>query len=222
MDDSQSVVGEVLDKLQRPVPDLQTLLALLSGPLACLGLLPPQFRRYNSTPLPDRSLDVHKHIPSIQRALLNHVLPTWDTSLVEVHATPLVEQYFCPDSFSFASDVAGHVANLAYSTILSQSLTSHAIHLLNRLTAEYPVDRLHSAIFYGNQTKEIRWEDCVRNIVAIPAKVANALGERGDVPPLLEHGIYFNNVSVRCECLVAALATQPSKGGFLDLHTPAQ
>jgi len=222
MDDGQSVAGEVLDKLQRPVPDLQTLLALLSGPLACLCLLPPQFRRYNTTPLPDRSVNVHKHISSIQRALLHHVLPIWDTSLAEAQATPLVEQYFCPDSFSFASDVAGLVANLAYSTILSQSLTSHAIHLLNRLTAEYPVDRLHSVIFRGNQTKEIRWEDCVRNIVTTPTRVANALGERGDVPPLLEHGIYFNNVSVRCECLIAGLATKPSKGASPNLYTLMQ
>lgn len=213
--DNASVnVREVINQLQAPVSDIQTLLALLSGPLDCLGLLPPQFRRYNVQPLPYGAVTVSRHIPLLQRALLEHVAPTWDTAIVEENATPLLEQYLCPDSFSFASSAAGDVALLAYSTIMTiQPLTEYAIRVLARLSVEYPVDRLYPAVFPGGGTtsrRELGWEDCVRNLAMVPGKVANAVGGKG--PPALEHGTYFNNFCVRCECLISSLSIKPSKG----------
>ncbi|GLB35344.1 putative telomere length regulation protein [Lyophyllum shimeji] len=210
MEDAQAQVRDVIDALQRPVPDLPTLLVLLSAPLDSLGLLPPQFRRYNTTPLPRGSVGVHKHIPSFQRVLLEHIAPTWDTILAEENATPLLDQYFCPDSFSYASPVAGDVALLAYSTITAQALTTYAIYLLTRLASEYPIDRLHSAVFSWNSeqpsNRMVVWEDCVRSVMAVPAKVSNAIAGAGDVPPLLEHGTYYNNVCVRTESLISVLS----------------
>lgn len=220
MDDPQAQARDVVQQLQSPISDLSSLLALLSGPLDCLGLLPPQFRRYNANPLPSGSISLPKHVPLLQRALLEHIAPVWDTSMAEANATLLLEQYFCPDSFSFASSVSGDVTLLAYSTILSLPLTSFSAHLLARLSAEYPVDRLHSAVFshHDDSTKEsLAWEDYVRNIAAVPAKVANAFGATGEIPPALEHATYFNSVSRRCESLVASLADQSVDGGTPSL-----
>jgi telomere length regulation protein len=206
-------VEDIISRLQTPLPDISTTLALLCSPLDCINLLPPQFRRYNVQPLPSGAVVISRHLPALQRAILQHIGPTWESALAEKDATLLLEQYFCPDTFSFASAAAGDVTLLAYSTILSLPLTEYSIRLLVRLSQEYPIDRLHSAVFSPNHERSAKqtvgWEDCVRNIAAVPAKVANALGGKRPVPPQLEHGVYFSNVCKRCECTIAALPPSP-------------
>ncbi|KAF8232355.1 telomeric DNA binding protein [Tricholoma matsutake] len=211
--DNSTVVRDVIDRLQRPISDLPTLLALLSGPLDRLGSLPPQFRRYNREPLLTDSVDVLNHISSLQRTLLDYIAPTWDTVLLEKDAIVLLEQYFCPDNLSFGSPTAANVVLLAYGSILSQSLTKYGIDMLDRMTTEYPVDRLHPAFFSHNDRETpskgiLGWEDYVRNIVMIPAKVANAIAGKADISSSLEHGSYFNNLCLRCESLMFMLSTE--------------
>lgn len=217
LDHALTQIRDVIDRLQRPIPDLPALLALLSSPLGCLGLLPPQFRHHNTEPLPDRSVIIAKHIPAIQRALLEHIAPTWDTVLKEKHAMLLLEQYFCPDSFSYASQPAGDIVLIAYSTVMSQSPTEFAIKMLARLATEYPLDRMYAAVFGARRDQEpkrmLQWEDCVRDVTAVPGKVANALAGKG-VPSVLEHGMYFNDLCVRCERLIASLSIQRDRGTF--------
>jgi len=214
-----SVIRDVIDRLQRPIPDLPTLLALLSGPLDCLGLLPPQLRIYNREPLPSGSVDVFNHISYLQRALLDYIAPTWDVSLQEEGEIVLLDQYFCPDSYSCASSTAENVVLIAYASILSQPLTKYGIALLARISKEYHVDRLH-ATFFAQQGREsppssmLGWEDYVRNIVMVPAKVANALAGNADVPPSLEHGLYFNNLCLQCECLLSSLSKGRNGASF--------
>ncbi|KAJ7109184.1 telomere length regulation protein-domain-containing protein [Mycena epipterygia] len=198
---------EVIKRLQTALSDLSTVLALLCGPLDCIGLLPPQFRRYNSEPLPSGAVNISRHVPALQREILLHIGPTWESALTEKDAAPLLEQYFCPDAFSFATPVAGDVTLLAYSTILSLPLTEYSIRLLVRLSERYPIDRLHSAVFSreSNAKQALGWEDCVRNIAAVPARVANSL-QGNEIPPQLQHGLYFNAVCKRCECAIASLS----------------
>ncbi|EED77660.1 predicted protein [Postia placenta Mad-698-R] len=59
--------------------------------------------------------------------------------------------------------------------------------------------------------QETSWEDCVRNLAAIPAKVANALGGKADVPVELQQGTYFHGLSIRCERLIDTLAADSSR-----------
>ncbi|KAJ7694168.1 telomere length regulation protein-domain-containing protein [Mycena rosella] len=209
-DRGASQVEEIISRLQTALSDLSTVLGLLCGPLECIGLLPPQFRRYNAEPLPPGAVNISRHIPAFQREILQHIGPTWESTLAEKEAAALLEQYFCPDAFSFASPVAGDVTLLAYSTLLSLPLTEYSIRLLVRLSERYPIDRLHSAVFSreNNAKQTLGWEDCVRNIAAVPARVANSL--RGDKVPLqLEHGFYFGAVCKRCECAIASLSPSP-------------
>ncbi|KAJ7470566.1 telomere length regulation protein-domain-containing protein [Mycena latifolia] len=203
-------VEEVISRLQTALSDLSTVLALLCGPLDCIGLLPPQFRRYNIEPLPSGAVNISRHVPAFQREILQHIGPTWESALTEKGAAPLLEQYFCPDAFSFASPVAGDVTLLAYSTILSTPLTEYSIRLLVKLSERYPVDRLHAAVFSSEHSAKhiLEWEDCVRNIAAVPARVANSL-QGNKIPPQLEHGFYFSAVCKRCECAIAALPPSP-------------
>jgi telomere length regulation protein len=208
-------VRDVITRLQSPIPDLPTLLSLLCGPLSSLNLLPPQFRKYNNDPLHEGVLNSTRHIPPLQRALLEYVIPTWEATLVVEKQTLFLTQYFCPEPY--ASPGAGDIALLAYSSILSLPLTEYSINLLARLSTEYPVDRLHAAIFSSRnmdsvQKQSVTWEDCLRNVAAVPGKVANAAGGTTRIPPELEQRKYFDNVSLRCELLIFTLSPAPTQG----------
>ncbi|KAJ7063112.1 telomere length regulation protein-domain-containing protein [Mycena amicta] len=204
---------EIIAQLQTQISDPDTLLRLLAPPLACISLLPPQFVRYNVHPLPHTAVNISRHIPSFQREILRHIGPTWEPALAEKGLAALLDQYLCPDIFSFASPTAGEVTLLAYSTIMSLPFTEYSLRALVRLSERYPIDRLYVAVFArdGQDAKRMRrWEDCVRNIAAIPSRVSNAL--RGDgVPPSLEHGPYFSNICKRTECAIAALSASPAE-----------
>lgn len=210
-------IREIINCLQSPIADSTALLRLLSTPLARIGLLPPRFRQYDDPSSCSGDFDAPRHIPLLQRAILQHVIPAWEPVLMQEDAYTLVEQYFCPDSISFTSPASGQVAVHAYSTILALPLTESAIRLLAKLSKAYPIDVLHSAVFLERSKglsgkQDITWEDCVRNIAAVPAKVANALRGKDDIPPELEYGTYFNGVSVRCEYLISTLSASRSRG----------
>ncbi|KAG0705158.1 telomere length regulation protein-domain-containing protein, partial [Suillus ampliporus] len=204
----------VVDSLQSPISDLQILLSLLCRPLDSVGLLPPQWRRFNLEPIQGpRALDIAKAFPPLQRALIEHVLPTWSTVLADEGHLPLADQYFCPDAFAFALSAAGDVVLCAYSTLLSSVLTEESIRLLAKLSTQYPVDRLHTAAFAGNDSsarKSVRWDDSLRNVSAVPLKAANAV-EMRDLPPELELATYFNSLSTGTERLVFTLSRSPSQ-----------
>ncbi|OSD02819.1 hypothetical protein PYCCODRAFT_1435097 [Trametes coccinea BRFM310] len=209
-------IQEVISRLQSPIPDLPTLLALLTAPLASIGLLPPRFTGYNTSPISHEALQVPRHAPLLQRALLENVLPTWEAVLIQEHAYELIEQYFCPDAISFASPSARQLALYAYSTILSTAMQDYSLRLLAKLVKGYPIDVLYGILFSQSSDgslgrHSITWEDCVRDVVAIPAKAANFSGERRDLPAVLEHGPYFTDVSKRVEQLIFRIRNERSQ-----------
>lgn len=217
--ESEEGVHDLISQLQTPIPDLSTLLSLLCSPLLALNLLPPQFRSsFTILPLPTHSeFNLPKHIPAIQRVILEQVAPAWEPTLIEQKKDLVLSQYFCPDIFVSNSKEAGEVTLLAYGTILSSRLTSFSIQLLARLTVEYPIDRLHRAIFVDRTASDLEqqtvtWEDCLRNIFSVPAKVANAASGDRQIPTELQHGAYFNHVSKRTEFLIWTLSQKPAKG----------
>jgi telomere length regulation protein len=70
------------------------------------------------------------------------------------------------------------------------------------------------------QKQSVTWEDCLRNVVAVAAKVANAAGRDTLIPPELEQGAYFNNVSLRCEYLIFTLSAAPTQGAPISSRDP--
>ncbi|KAI0085456.1 telomere length regulation protein-domain-containing protein [Irpex rosettiformis] len=222
LETTYSQIREVISRLQSPVQDLPTLLRLLAPPLAALNILPPRFLKYNTESLSQQNISRPRHLPPLQRALLEQVLPTWEHVLDQNDAFDIVLQYFSPDSFAFGNAVAKDIAFYAYSTILSSPITMHSVRLLTHLTRSYTIDVLWSTIISGKHTKSekhaVTWEDCVRNICAVPAKVANALGPRGEIPQTLEYGTYFNNLSRRLWFLVSSLSTKSSQDELAALN----
>ncbi|KAI0747877.1 telomeric DNA binding protein [Daedaleopsis nitida] len=200
-------IRDTIARLQSSIQDLETLLPLLAAPLACLGLLPPRFGQYNISPLSSGQVDCARHIPLLQRALLEHIIPTWESILRQEHKYDLIEQYFCPDVISFASPAAGQVALYAYSTILSLQLRDASVSLLARLCKAYPIEVLHSVLYpstgrtVASPRHSVSWEDCVRNLIAIPTKVANYT-EGKSTSHVLEYGTYFADMCMRTEILI--------------------
>ncbi|KAG6337216.1 hypothetical protein ID866_1888 [Astraeus odoratus] len=204
-----STLEDVIDKLQEPIIDAQSLLRLLCLPLEAARLLPPQFRRFN--PLlrvnTETTIDIDKVFPVLQRILLETILPTWEVILEEEGCTPLVQQYFCPDAFLSASATAGVVALCAYSTILALPMHPRSVELLLRLVKEYPIDRLYATILAVPDAaqRSVEWGDCLQNIFAVPNKVANAFAGR-DMPSQLAMPDYLNDLSLRSEYLLHCLS----------------
>ncbi|TFK72508.1 hypothetical protein BDN72DRAFT_792148 [Pluteus cervinus] len=221
VDDSvHDMIRSLIDRLKHPIPDLSLLLTLLTGPLDILGLLPPRFARHNTQPLSLALADLLKHIPSFQDAILEHIVPTWDGVLSEGDQLSLVEQYFCPDAFSFANPNTGEIVLFAYSTILSRPLTDFSIGLLARLSSEYSIDKLYTIAHSGHgisgAKRNAKWEDCVRDVMAVPTRVANAL-EGKKSPATLEYGRYMNAVCARCECLLYDLSKKKARDSIQPL-----
>lgn len=211
-----ATLHDVASQLQTRIAKYQTLLPLLCLPLTRVNLLPPQFRRFNSLPSEDVRIDIAKVFPPIQRALLESILPTWETVLEEEGCSALTQQYFCPDAFSNASAPAGEVALCAYSTILSLPLHQRCVDLLLRLAKEYPIDRLFHAVctIHDPARRSVSWDDCLRNTFAVPAKIANAF--RGqDIPADLDLPDYYNNLSIRTELLIYLLSRHGFPGQYL-------
>jgi telomere length regulation protein len=217
-DDTRKQVRDVINRLQSPVPNLPTLLALISSLLDCIGLLPPHYVRYNTAPLHSAAFNIPRHLPPLQRALLEHVIPAWEPDLSREKLMPLVEQWFIPDTFSFATPAAGEVTVHAYRSILSLSFTPYSMDLLTRLTKAYPVDRLHTSVFShlnkdsSSRQTTLAWEDVVKSILSVPARVANSLEGKGEPPKGLEQGPYFADLCVRCEALLCKLSQERTEG----------
>ena len=212
--DASSQIQDLVNRLKSPISDLPTLLSLLAAPLDCLSLLPPRFYQCKTITLPRDVFRISRHVPLIQRALLEHVMPNWKPALDEANMMAIIDQYFVPDLFMNATPSAGQISMHAYSTVLSLPFNEYSLSLLARLSTSYPIDRLYMSIYgtSSNAHTEYLWEDTVRNILSVPAKVANALEGR-NIPSELEQGQYFRNLSIRTEMLLYMHAERNATGG---------
>lgn len=211
------IPADLFTVLREPILELPTLLGILAAPLDSLGLLKPSWRNYKQTSLEPGSLQFQRHVPVLQQLILTHIAPTWSDVLAEDSLSDFLLQFFCPDIFSFTLPVAGDIAVLAYSTILSIPLTETSIDILDRLTLHYPIDRLHKSIFESDASppkRQANWTDYLRNFTMVPDKVSNALGARKQPPLHLGHSHYFEHASIRTEMLIEALSADYSNGEF--------
>lgn len=215
---AQDDVKQILDSLQSPIPDLETLLSLLARPLESVGLLQTRFQKYVSEKLPKGSFSIPKHLPVIQRALLQNILPSWDSALREENVLEIAEQYLCPTPSS--SQNAIRTALEAYTTILSTPFSSFSIRCLSHLTSSYHIKVLFDCVFDSNppDIAAIRWEDCARSVVSLPTKVANFCEHKHSVPENLQYGIYVANLCSNTEGMIWTLSSpgSNSQGKFAD------
>ena len=220
LDSTHAQIRDVIHRLQSPVQDLPSLYALLVAPLGNLGFLPPQFYNHQSSAVLVNAISIPKQIPPLQRALLEHIVPVWGHTLDQENSFALIQQYFAPDLFFSGNANARQIAVYAYSTILSLPLTEHSVRLLVQLSKLYPVDVLWDTLIHakrkaGSGKWSVTWEDCVRDVCAVPAKVANFFGAQhrsSTIPPELEPAAYLNRVCTRLDAVVSSLTSKPSEG----------
>lgn len=172
---------ECLSQLQGPIHELQTLTNLLASSLAAYGILHPRHQLFVETSIPlSRNQKAVRLIPQFQLAILEQVLPNWEQTLEENDLVPLVQQWFCPVSSSseYATDVARH----ALSSILSVPLRQSTVAILEHLLYHYPLSSIYSHFFPVTGALSIvaiDWDEYLKDILSLPAKVANASGSGG-------------------------------------------
>lgn len=204
-------VKQILDSLQSPIPDLETLLNLLARPLDSIGLLQTRFQKYVSEKLPKGSFSIPKHLPVIQRALLQNILPSWDDALHEENALDIAGGFLCPMPSSSQNAIL--TALEAYTTILSTPFNTFSIRYLSELTRSYHIQLLFDGVFDSNSPDiaSIRWEDCVRAAISLPTKVANFCGYEHSVPGNLQYDTYVSNLCSHTEEIIWRLSSPGSK-----------
>lgn len=216
---SHDDIAVILRALHTPIHELQELLSLLIAPLQAIALLPPAYENHN-VKLLCSSINIPNHIPLIQHVLIEKIVPAWEFALRESGNSQLLEQYFCPVCVNEDVPAAAEVVTLAYSTIISHPLVNFSAHLLQCLSANYPMVKILKMIFQRFSMKqEVIWEDYVRNSLSIPTRIANSVGVRGYVPPSLESASYLQTVCVQCEQLIA-YASSWDMNGMLMVSSP--
>jgi len=214
---AQDDLKQILDALQSPISDLETLLTLLARPLESIGLLQKRYQKYASEKLPRGSFSIPKHLPAIQRALLQNILPSWDSVLHEENALEISDQFFCPTPS--VSQNAGRTALEAYTTILSSPFNTFSVQYLSQLAGSYPIQTLFDCVFDSNPPNiaAIRWEDCIRAVISVPVKVANFCGHKYPVPDNLQYDTYTTGLSSHTGDIIWRLASSgsSSQGTFL-------
>ena len=180
---------DILRNLRAPIADVDALLALLGPPLNAFGLVP----RGTRLPIHGASFDrtaIASIFPELQRAVLVDIAPVWQSALRGAGYDQLLDQFFCP----VAVAARGHgecVAVLAYSTLLSNPLDTWGLAMLEQVCNAYSLSDLYWGVFSGPlwttiSQQTLTWEDLVRFIPTVPARVANALGGK-NCPPALEY-----------------------------------
>ncbi|KZO91223.1 hypothetical protein CALVIDRAFT_558248 [Calocera viscosa TUFC12733] len=226
--DIYTQLRQAREQLAAPIPDVDTLLRLLCLPLDLLDLLDDSLKRYGSSthPPPEvKRVILVKWIPSLQSTILEHILVDWhDVLLQEGHLGQTIEQYFVPSTTSppehslvalSAYDVlldtlSRHGPNKEY-RILPEISIQFILDMLCQLSARYSVDGLHRGVFEGEldeDTRDLLWRDCVKDLVGAPTRVANYVGARGQrIPDPLLPMNYFEVLSRSSEALVYRTST---------------
>jgi len=195
---------DILRNMRAPIADVDALLALLGPPLNAFGLVP----RGTRLPIHGASFDrtaIASIFPELQRAVLVDIAPMWQFALKSAGYDQLLDQFFCP----VAVAARGHgecVAVLAYSALLSNPLDTWGLAMLEQVCNAYSLSDLYWGVFSGPlwttvSQQTLAWEDLVRFIPTVPARVANALGGKS-CPSALEFASFNRRLCLEFHDLV--------------------
>lgn len=204
------------DTLRQPFSSTESLTSALSIVLSSLDLHPTSIP---PTSVPTETLRaIQRYLPSIQISLLTSTLPTFLHALNE-REIELVDRFFCPPKFASlgALRLGREIAGISYSslpTLLSTKQVGgeigsqgipipsrdYLLRILGGLVGGYGINDLYWSVWgSGNEAESskdgglrvLRWEESVKALTSLPAKVANAIGRwkgegwKGDCPPNL-------------------------------------
>lgn len=206
--DAAKALRELRDALRQPIDTVDDFTFLLSSTLQQLNLHPTSTASASSTFIL-RALE--KQLPSVQQDLLSTAVPTFLHAL-DSKTKGLLDCFFCP----FANEQQAHpaaaraVALCSYTTLpallcaktgvtpMPDASRGYVLEVLGGLAEGYGVRELHAGVWedgegHGESSKagdmrRMRWEEAVKAVTSLPAKVANAVGSwkaegwKGEVP----------------------------------------
>ncbi|KIO28623.1 hypothetical protein M407DRAFT_230005 [Tulasnella calospora MUT 4182] len=213
----------ILNELRKPIHSLDALKALLRSALKNLQIktsgginLKSEDQEFGTSAF--SASDV-RHILPLQDVILQQIIPTWYHTLVEDGSNELVDLLFNPpkDGKHPSALVAVH----AHTTLLSAlpSSSAFAINLLEHLVTDWPLDKIHLAMFsrpleISDGQLQSLWSDYLRAVFALPAKVANAT--KNNSPERLTFSEFFTQTLESVEGLIEQWARMSPKQSTMD------
>ena len=202
-------------QLRGTLSSVDELLSLLSPVLGAFSLLDDRAdlsASASSDALPSSATLLKRQLGLIQATLVTHVWLTWSPALDAALPAIVFRRLFIPPQHS---PFARQIALEAYSTLLvllstsakgqdkARGPLSHAptlqlvAQLLADLATEYPLNELAKGVFRDAKGEEElqRWTLLLRDLAAIPAKVANAAGLFLPLRPDIPHELIWTFVS---------------------------
>ncbi|WVF72963.1 hypothetical protein IAT40_007781 [Kwoniella sp. CBS 6097] len=219
----------------------------LSSTLQSLHLHPSSIPP--SAILSDDFKSIARYVPSIQGLILNDIVPTFYEAL-DRKGQESLKALFVPPGTIEGLVIKRQIALTTYLTVpaflnapkpttptLPRQSRSFVVSILEFLVREYGIDDLYHAVIGSTSTKEskavgsgkskegaevLQWEDAVRAVVSIPAKVGNASGRWGsesgggavreEVPNRLLPKPYFDVLAAKLEGLLYELSQSHAFG----------
>ena len=193
----------------------------LLPPLARIGALPAHLARADAAA--ERPLPGSASWASVQYALLQHVLVTWGEALREQGLWDTIcIGWFCPEVATPEAAQVWRSALDVCSTLLSSAsraqdggtlhpIVRDALHniLLNMCTGDALTRALAALDADPNSARrQLTWETCVAQLVALPTRVANVLHE--DTQLVCEYDAFLAHVVCAADAQLAAAASRVS------------
>jgi telomere length regulation protein len=184
---AQETLRETLDRLRAPVNDEETLISLLTIPLAPLGL--------TSSSAGDEavlSIDAKlflRYIPEYQTVLLQNVLPHWFDHLRDSGKLPIVTMYFMPKLVSGSlpprhSSIPWNFAVMeciisAHSTLIVEPISQFSVDTLSTICRIHSPLDVFCYIFMNShdpaaRLSSERWIDYLHSLFSVVGRVSNA------------------------------------------------
>ena len=212
----QSALQELREALRSPVPTVDDFVFHLSSTLDALGIQQGKVVGAVAVGGSGAVKAIGRSMGSIQQALLHTAVPTFLHALDD-RGRELLDTFFAPRPASqSATDAAirTHIALAAYQTFSAQLSArpglaplplvsrTYVLDVLDSLARNYRLEEIYGAIWSRVKdgaesskeacSKQLMWEDMVRVLVSLPAKVGNVVGQwnverwKGDIPERLQ------------------------------------
>lgn len=201
--DATDALRELRDTLRIDIPDVDSFAFALSSALHTIDLHPtsaPGGSSRSSGGTSEAIRAVEKYLLAIQVLLLTRSVPTFLHALSSAQKD-LLDRFFVPpkEASSTSLSLGRSIALVSYQTLpalLNASAISplpvqsrqYILDVLDRLARTYSIDDLYWCVWSNasgtgiedekeRNLRKLKWEEAVKSLMSVPAKVANAVGQ---------------------------------------------